>query len=159
MARPVVNVRWGRAARPPLDTLTVGRGSAFEFEIVGAPEGLQELQFHVGEPENENRFTAVAGRAAPDNRGIVYANGLHFPHAGNARYHLTGKDEQDNSVWLGTGRLDIRESVLHVAAEDVPIVPEDCYIRNTETGLWHRLTATIDDGEIVLDYDRKGVVR
>lgn len=159
MERPVVNVRWGRAARPPLDTLTVGRGSALEFEIVGAPEGLQEVQFHAGTPDDPNRFTAVAGRALPDARWLVYANGLNFPHVGSAKYHLTGKNGRDGAVWLGDGRLDIRESVLHVADADVPIVPEDCYIRNAKTGLWHRVLAEMEDGEIVLDYDRKGVVR
>lgn len=159
MERPTVNVRWGCASRPPLDTLDVGRGSAIEFVVIGAPEGLQEVQAHIGVVGDGSRFTAVAARALPDNRWSVYANGLHFPHVGSVKYHLTGKDERDNSVWLGAGRINVRESAMHKPDGEIPIIPEDCYIRNTATGLWHRLTATIDGGEVVLDYDRKGVVR
>ena len=159
MDRPVVRLFTDQAVKTQLQTLTVGRASVLEFEVVGAPENLQRLQFHAGRPGSEI-YTPVVATALPDNRWRVYANGLNFPDPGNAKYHLTGKDDKDRSVWLGSGALDIRQSVLYVDEDAILPIPEDTYVRDPRTGLWHKLTARIDEeGEVVIDYEKNGVTR
>lgn len=147
------------ATKPILPTITVGRASTLEFEVVGAPDGLQEMQVHVSDAETPHAYSAVSARPLPGNRWHVYVSGLYFRTVGRAAYHLTGKDGRDNAVWLGAGRLEVVNSVLHADADAAPIVPEDCYIRNPATGLWHKVVATAEDGEIVLQYEKEGIER
>ena len=147
------------AARPPLPTITTGKSSTLEFEVVGAPDGLQELTFHVSGANSPRTFSSVVASALPGGRWRVYANGLYFPDAGRAEWQLTGKDGKDNAVWLGKGRLEVVDCVLSSSGKASQIVPDDCYIRNPDTGLWHKVTATVEDGEIVLQYDKEGVER
>lgn len=147
----------GRGAGAPLPTLTVGRGSALELEVAGAPDGLQSLQLHVSDAETPHTYTPVAATPLPGNVWRAYAGGLNFRTPGRAFYQLTGRDARDGNVWLGKGWLNIEDCVLHRDDADVPIVPEDCYIRNPATGLWHKVTATMDDGEIVLQYEKEGI--
>ena len=131
-----------------LPSVTVGRGGALEIEVVGAPDGLQELQLHVSDAESPHTYTAVPATSLPDNRWRVYASGLFFRTVGKSFYQLTGKDGRDNSVWLGKGRLVVVDSVLHADSDDVPIIPEDCFVRNPATGLWHKVTSALDEDGI-----------
>ena len=158
MERPTIILHPERTSRLALPTLTIGRAATFECEILNAPQGLQEVQAHFSKPGNPT-FTAVDARPLSDNRWAIYANALNFPTEGLATYHLTGKDQNDNSVWLGSGRLEIVPSVLHSDAADVPIVPEDTYVRNPATGLWHKITLHFEGDELVLDYDKEGITR
>lgn len=158
MERPTIILHPERTAKVPLATLTVGRASAFECEILGAPQGLQELQIHIAKAGTAN-YTAVVARPLSDNRWAVYASGLNFPDEGVARYHLTGKDQTDNAVWLGSGRLEIVPSVLHSDAANIPVIPEDTYVRNPATGLWHKVTMHFDGDELVMNYEKEGITR
>ena len=158
MAKAVIRLHPENPVKIPLQAVSVGRASVLDVIVLGAPEGLQELQFHVSRPGSEDH-TAIPAKPLPDNRWAVYANGFHFPDVGSAKYHVTGKDEHDNQTWLGWGRLDIQQSVLHVEAGQEPIIPDDTFIRNPATGLWHRVTAALEGDEIVLQYEKEGVSR
>ena len=139
-------------------SISVGRGSAVWLEIVGVPNGVENVVFHAGRPGTDN-YSAVQASPLPDGRWAVYASGLHFPDVGAGRYHVTGKDERGGSVWLGSGSLYVEPSVLNVDAEDIPLVPEDAYVRNPATGLWHKLTVTFEDGALVPELSTEGVSR
>lgn len=158
MARQSIRLGFGRKVQIPLQTIAVGRGSVLELEITGAPEGLQNVQLHVGRIGRSD-FVPVTATPMPDNRWAVYANGLNFPDEGRTKYHLTGRDERDGSVWLGSGTLLIMPSVLNVDGAAAPIVPEDTYLLNPETGLWHKLTCTIEDGDMVPEISKEGIAR
>lgn len=158
MERKAIRVARPGEAGKMLCPMTVGRGSALWLELVGVPDGVSNVQFHAGRPGTEN-YSTVTASPISDGRWAVYASGLNFPNVGVAKYHVTGKDEKDGSVWLGRGRLNIEQSVVNVDAEDVPLVPEDAYVRNPATGLWHKLTVVVEDGVLVPELDKTGVTR
>ena len=58
-----------------------------------------------------------------------------------------------------TGRLFVEQSVLNVSEEDVPLVPEETWVRNPATGLWHKLEVTVEDGVLVPEFSNVGVSR
>ncbi len=138
--------------------ITVGRGSALWLEIVGVPGGVENVVFHAGRPGTEN-YSTVAASPLPDGRWSVYASGLHFPNVGTGKYHVTGRDARGGSVWLGSGRLNVEQSVLNVDEGDIPLVPEDAYVRNPATGLWHKLEVTVENGVLVPEFSDQGVSR
>ena len=138
--------------------ITVGRGSALWLEIVGVPGGVENVVFHAGRPGTEN-YSAVAASPLPDGRWSVYASGLHFPDVGVGKYHVTGRDWRGGSVWLGSGRLTVEQSVLNVDPDAIPLVPDDAYVRNPETGLWHKLEVTVENGVLVPEFSDQGVSR
>ena len=158
MEKMMVRIRARETVKTALSAIQVGRASALEFDIVGAPEGLQSLQFHVGRVGRED-FYAVEATAKPDNRWGVYANGLLFQDVGRTTYHISATDSKGNAVWLGKGRLEIVQAALPVSPEDIPVIPEDTYVRNPKTGLWHKLTCIIEDGMIVPQIEEEGVVK
>ncbi|MGN0851860.1 MAG: hypothetical protein ACI4Q3_00625 [Kiritimatiellia bacterium] len=142
----------------PLQAIKVGRGSVFEADIHNVPDNIEELQIHVGRIDRDGTFTPVSCIARSDRRWYGYVPGLAFLDAGKAKYHITGVDTRGGSHWLGSGALLILPSVLQ--AESAPIVPEDTYLRNPSTGLWHRLTATVDtDGTITPVIETEGITR
>ena len=158
MERVRVWVHPGEAVKTPLRALEAGRASVLEFEICGAPEGVQSVQFHAGRIGRDD-FAVVSAAPLPDNRWLVYASGLNFQDVGRTTYHLSAIDARGNSVWLGKGRLEIVQSVLSIDEEDIPVIPEDTYVRNPVTGKWHKLTCTVEDGVIVPSIDPEGVTR
>jgi len=141
-----------------LRAITVGRGSALELELVGVPDGVVNVTFHAGRPGTEN-YSMASASPLPDGRWGVYASGLHFPNVGRAKYHVTGKDGRDGSVWLGRGRLNIEQSVLNVDPDAIPLVPDDAYVRNPVTGLWHKLNVTVENGVLTPEFSDQGVSR
>jgi hypothetical protein len=146
-------------ANKTLSPLSVGRGSALDCLIDGLPEDVTNVQFHAGRPNRAGVFSVVTATRLPDGRWAVYANGLHFPDAGSAKYHVTGRDGKGNNVWLGCGPLAVLPSVLNIAEEEAPIVPEDTYIRNPVTGLWHKLLVSVEGGALVPEIENEGVTR
>lgn len=144
-------------SKPPLATISVGRGSSFECEIVGVPDGVQEVQMHFGRP-GTNACGHATANPLPDGRWGVYANGLHFQDVGVTKYHVTGRDERDNSRWFGSGTLNVRPSVLQVDAVET-IIPEDCYVRNPENGLWYKFTVTVEDGILTPVFSKEGITK
>lgn len=158
MEKITVKVRKSLAVKTPLRTLEVGRATALDFIVLGAPEGVQRLQFHAGRIGRDD-FYPVEATALPDNRWAVYASGLHFQNVGRTEYHISAIDERDNAIWLGKGRLEIVQSVLPVAPGEIALIPEDTYLRNPETGLYHKLTCKFEDGMILPMIEEEGVSR
>ena len=89
----------------------------------------------------------------------LYASGLYFPDEGRAKYRVSARTPQGDSVYLGAGALEIAPSSLNVDEADLPIVPEDTYLRNPATGLWHKLTCTFDDGMLTPIIAKEGVTK
>lgn len=157
--RQTIVVRPGDAAGYALRGLCVGRGSALALVVAGVPSDVTALRVHVGRPGKEGAESAAACSPLPDGRWSAYLSGLHFPDEGTVEYHVTGLNGRGDSVWLGSGRIRVRPSVLHGAEGDEPLVPEDAYVRNPETGLWHKLTVSIEDGVLVPEISNEGVTR
>ena len=158
MGKTVIRVKGGAGDRSVLATLSVGRASAQEFELVGVPDGVANVMVHVGRPGTDN-YSAVLAHPLPDGRWGVYVSGLYFPEVGKGKYHVTGKDGRDGSVWLGRGRLNIEQSVLNVDPDAIPLVPDDAYVRNPVTGLWHKLEVAVENGVLVPEFSDQGVSR
>lgn len=158
MERVKIWVHPGEAVKTPLRALEVGRSSVLELEIMGAPSGVQAVQFHAGRI-GRNDFVPIPATPLPDNRWLVYANGLNFQDVGRTAYHVTAIDAHGNSAWLGRGRLEIVQSVLSVDESAIPPIPEDTYVRNPVTGMWHKLTCTVEDGAIVPLIEAEGVTK
>ena len=59
----------------------------------------------------------------------------------------------------GAGTLMVVPSVLNVKETLVPLVPEDTWVRNPKTGLWHKLEVTVEDGVLVPEFSNVGVSR
>lgn len=156
MEKMKVRIRARETVKTALTALQVGRASALEFDVIDAPEDLQSLQFHVGRIGRDD-FHAVVATAKPDNRWGVYANGLHFQDVGRTTYHISATDSRGNAVWLGKGRLEIVQSVLPVDPDAIALIPEDTYVRNPATGLWHKLTCQFEDGMILPMIEEEGV--
>lgn len=140
-----------------LKALTVGRGSVLQADLFGVPEDLDMVQVHVGRSGSPGIFTCVPCIARSNRRWYCYASGLNFAEAGEVEYHVTGTDPRGGSHWLGRGKLTIEPSVL--TCPEAPIVPEDTYVRNPETGLWHKLTVTFDDGVLTPEVSTEGITR
>lgn len=133
------------AVQRPLCTVSVGRASTLIAEVLNAPDGLQELQLHIGRIGRDD-FISIPAMPRTDGRWAVYASGLNFQDEGVTKYHVTGIEARGGSVWLGSGRLEILPSVLNADSGSISPVPEDTYIRNPDTGLWHKLTVEVFDG-------------
>lgn len=145
--------------RDDLTELAVGRASALECLIIGIPDNIERVQVHFGTRDNLS-VNAVECRAVPGGEWKCYANGLYFPDAGKASYHITGVTARGDSAYFGKGTLRVIPSVLTVPAASVPIVPADTYIRNPKTGLWHRIVAELDEaGQIVLATEQEGITK
>ena len=138
--------------------IEVGQGSSFGCDILGVSPCIDDLQVHLGKI-NAKGFYPVRASLSGDGVWRLYTNGFVFPVVGDSKYHITGRDMEGNSRWLGSGRLRVFASTLHVIDEDLTIVPEDTYLRNPDTGLWHRLYVRMEDGLLVPEIDEEGVVR
>ena len=147
----------GRRATADLEKLSVWQGSSAQF-FVHAPSGVSSLQFVVG----ANAIDAEYDVAKKCWR--VYCHPNNLATAGEYRYAVKALDEYGNTTILGEGDLIVK-SALSSGRQDGGSgagstgSKDDCYIRNPDTGLWHKVTATVEDGEIVLQYDKEGVER
>lgn len=151
----------------PLSTCFVGRLSSAVLVIGGeVPNDVSGVTVQIGRTEDpethkpRQNFTAAATRQG-NGTFTCYLSPFHFPdESSSLKYHILGTDAKGNARWLGTGNL----VVLGNPANGSPVVPEiipaDTYIRNPVTGLYHKLTAGVNDlGEIVLDCDPEGIQR
>jgi hypothetical protein len=138
-----------------LPELTQGRASALHLRVHGVPDDLDNVELHayVG-----TELAVVIGRRLIGGVWTFYANGAFFPNEGISKYHLTAKDDEGGSVWLGSGRLRVVPSVLNVDDAEAPILPKDTYVRNPVTGLYHLLTVKADeDGLLTPEIADEGV--
>ena len=141
-----------------LPTAEVGRASAFRALLVGVPPELENVEVHFATPTNASG-AAVKCSPAPGGDWRLYASGLYFPDEGRAKYRVSARTPQGDSVYLGAGALEIAPSSLNVDEADLPIVPEDTYLRDPRTGLWHKFTCTIEDGDMVPVLSKEGVTK
>lgn len=144
--------------RDPMAEIAVGRASAFECLIVGVPANTEGVQIHFG-TRDDLSVNAVDCRAIPGGEWKCYANGFFFPDVGKAHYHVTAKTAAGDSAYLGGGTLRIIHSVMTANTANA-IIPEDTYIRNPKTGLWHKVVAELDEqGNIVLATEQEGITK
>ena len=141
-----------------LPAAEVGRASAFRALLVGVPADLENVEVHFATPTNASG-AAVKCTAVPGGDWRVYASGLYFPDEGRAKYRVSAKTPEGDSVHLGEGALRIVASSLNIDEAELPIVPEDTYLRNPTTGLWHKLTCTIEDGDMLPLISKNGVTK
>lgn len=145
-------------AKTALPAAEVGRASAFRALLVGVSADLENVEVHFATPTNATG-SAVKCDPLPGGDWRVYASGLYFPDVGRAKYRVSAKTPQGDSVFLGEGTLDVVQSSLNVDDGALPIVPEDTYLRNPATGLWHKLTCTFEDGMLTPSIAREGVTK
>jgi hypothetical protein len=136
----------------------VGRGSAFRARLTGVSPELENVEVHFATPTNASG-SAVKCEAVPGGEWRVYASGLYFPDEGRARYRVSARTPQGDSVHLGAGTLEIVPSSINVEESALPIVPEDTYLRNPATGLWHKFTCTFEDGMLTPNIAKEGITR
>lgn len=147
----------GSNTRNLLPEIVNGRASAYYALIRGVPEEVDHVEVHFGKPENAST-NAVVCRRVPGGDWKVYANGFFFPDVGKTVYHITARSDKGDSVYLGGGTLRVTQSVLNVTEGEEPIIPADTMVRNPRTGLWHKLTAEVnDDGQVVVGVEKEGI--
>lgn len=143
-------------SRTPLPTVEVGVSSAFRALIVGVSDDLENVQVHFGSSGGAS-YSAVPATATPGGNWQVYASPIYFLTAGGSRYFVTATTPRGDSIYLGSGGLYVMASPQNGEAT---IVPADTYLRNPETGLWHRFTCTVgEDGDMLPEIDKQGVAR
>ena len=140
-----------------LTPLTVGRASAMRGRLLGVPEDLANVQ--IAWEQADGTTAACACTLQPDGEWGFYANGAYFNSICEVAYHVTARTLQNDSEYLGRGKLSVVQSVLNAASGDIPIIPPDSYARDPQTGLYHKLVAERDEsGALCVSVEREGVV-
>lgn len=151
----------------PLATCFVGRLSSAVFVVCGdIPDDVDTIAVQIGRTEDPDtrrprpNFTAAAARQC-DGTFRCYLSPFHFPDASDAlEYHVVGADANGNARWLGGSALSVLDNPADGSPVPPEIVPADTYIRNPATGLYHKLTAALDeDGGITINLEEEGVER
>lgn len=151
----------------PLATCFVGRLSSAVFVVGGdIPGDVSDLAVQIGrtaDPETHlprPNFTAAATRQG-DGSYSCYLSPFFFPDvSGSLEYHVVGTDGKGNARWLGTGALVVLDSPANGSPAAPEIVPADTYVRNPVTGLYHKLTAEVNEhGEVTVAVEEEGVER
>ena len=156
----------------PLATCNVGKLSSAVFVIEGdIPDDVDGVTIQIGrtaDPETgdaRENYTVTARENAADGNTArtfrAYVAPLYFPDVSDAlEYHIVALDAQGCPRWLGTGPLIVRDNPANGTVDAPDIIPADTYIRNPVTGLYHKLTATVnEDGEIVTTVESEGIER
>ena len=161
-----VTIRADRLNRP-LEVCFVGKLSSAVFRIVGdIPDDIEGLNVLIERTpdatthEARENFTAAATRSE-DGTFHCYLSPFFFPdEADTLKYHVVGTDTNGNARWLGTGALIVRDNPANGSPVVPDIIPADTYIRNPVTGLYHKLTAEVNDfGEVVVAVEEEGIQR
>lgn len=154
----------------PLATCVVGKLSSAVFVIGGdIPDDVGEIFVQIGRTEDPDthtprpNFTAAAS-VVPESSPRAfrcYLSPFHFPDLSDAlSYHVIGTDADGNPRWLGSGPLIVKDNPANGSPVSPEIIPADTYIRNPATGLYHKLTAAVNEfGEIAIDCDLEGIQR
>ena len=167
MKENIVTIRADRLNRP-LETCFVGKLSSAVFRIVGdIPDDIDGMTVQIGRTadatthEPRQNFTIAANRNADGKTFRCYLAPFCFPDVSDAlEYHVLGTDTNGNARWLGSGLLIVRDNPANGSPVAPEIIPADTYIRNPATGLYHKLTAEVNDlGEISVSVDSEGIER
>ena len=150
----------------PLRTIWQGVLSSAVVVIHGMPADIEGAGIVFGvaptgtTPHDPPVYRATATKQA-DGTWRAYVSPFTFPVVGlSLEYSVVGADGHENPRWLGTGQLNVVECPANGSSDVPPIVPRDTYIRNPVTGLYHLLTATVDeDGNLTLDLSDEGETR
>lgn len=154
----------------PLATCFVGKLSSAVFMIGGdIPDDVDTIAVQIGRTDDptthtpRQNFTAAATEVEGQTPRCfrAYLSPFLFPDTSDAlEYHVIATDDHGNARWLGTGPLIVRDNPANGSPVPPEIIPADTYIRNPATGLYHKLTAAVNElGEIVLDCDPEGIQR
>ena len=150
----------------PLRTIWQGVLSSAVVVIHGMPADIDGAGVVFGVaptgnvPHDPPVYRAAATKQA-DGTWRAYVSPFTFPVVGlSLEYSVVGTDAQGNARWLGTGQLNVVECPANGSSDVPAVVPRDTYIRNPVTGLYHLLTATVDeDGNLTLDLSDEGETR
>jgi len=153
----------------PLATCHVGRLSSAVFVVEGdVPDDIDTMNIEVERtpdtsttPPTPRANFAAACHRQEDGTWRCYLSPFHFPDLSDAlKYHVVGTDESDNPRWLGTGALVVRKNPASGSTVVTSVVPKDAYAYNPVTGLYHKITATVDEyGQISIAVESEGVQR
>ena len=104
---------------------------------------------------------SVAATRQTDGSFRCYLSPFLFPDVSAAlSYSIVAGDTANNPRWLGSGALIVLENPANGSSVVPPIVPADTYIRNPATGLYHLLTASLnEDGELTINLADEGIER
>jgi hypothetical protein len=165
-----ITIRADRLNRP-LETCFVGRLSSAVFRIGGdIPDDIEGITVQIGrtaDPDTQEpreNFTAAATEEANTHAARsfrCYLAPFYFPDVSmGLKYHIVGLDASGNTRWLGTGTLEVEDNPANGTPIAPDIIPADTYIRNPATGLYHKLTAEVNElGEIVVTVEKEGIER
>ena len=154
----------------PLATCNVGKLSSAVFVIEGdIPEDADTIAVQIGrtpDPQTQEprpNFTAAATEVEGQMPRCfrAYLSPFLFPDISDAlEYHVIGTDDHGNARWLGTGPLIVRDNPANGSPVPPEVIPADTYIRNPATGLYHKLTAAVNEyGELSIDLESEGIQR
>ena len=126
-------------------------------------EALNVRIFRTGDPATgEPRAPYVApATLQADGLWRCYLTPLCFSDvATDLQYDLIGVDADGNARHLGVGALRVLVSHLTEDGTLPNVIPQDTYIYNPTTGLWHKLVATVDEsGVITTAVEQEGIER
>lgn len=125
-------------------------------------EALNVRIFRTSAPDGTARDPYVAAATLQqDGLWRCYLTPLCFSDvASDLQYDLIGVDAQGNPRHLGTGLLRVQESHLTADGTLPDVIPADTYLYNPSTGLYHKLTAEVDDqGCITVAVEQEGIER
>lgn len=144
----------------PLTPLYAGKLSSAVWIIDGVPDDIASLAVVIDRPPDPSTGdTRDPVSVAADANVRAYLSPFCFPDASDTlHYHVIATDAQDNPRWLGSGSLAVLENPANGSSIAPEVIPRDTYIRNPVTGLYHLLTATVNElGEITSHVSEEGI--
>ena len=143
----------------PLPSISVGRASALNAEILNVDSSYSNVQVMLGQISAGGAAIACPCNPSPGGVWTLYANGAYFLLTGKTLYHVTAKTAKGDSIYLGGGILHVVNSVLNIEETDIPVLPEEIYVRGSN-GLYYRVTVELDgDGVPYMIVDPKGITK
>ena len=141
----------------PLVPITVGAGSDAYLIIEGIPQNGTGWQVRLYLTQVGQSVPVYFDAASGEN--TIYIPGANFPTAGTgAQYEIVITEiETGRKYWMGRGELNVSPASFEGGNPGMGTSLES-YIRNPTTGLWHKVTAHInDDGDVTSEVSQEGV--
>ena len=147
-----------------LEALSAGKDSTRTVWVKCADEEADEIFIRIwrkatAEDTDEPVPYDVPGVQETNGVWRVYLPSYCFPLvADDLMYRVIGKDLKGETRDLGGGNLRVLETHLSEGGIAPTILPNNTYVRNPTTGLWHKLIATVDEsGVISIAVDQEGI--